>query len=61
MKKAYRALALQYHPDKLQPGEQPDATRFHEVQEAYDLLSALHKRRCRPERGDDELCRQAGA
>ena len=54
MKKAYRALALQYHPDKLQPGKQPDTTRFREVQEAYDLLSALYKRRRRPERGDEE-------
>ena len=54
IKKAYKLAVLQYHPDKLQPGEQPDATRFHEVQEAYDLLSALHKRRRRPERSDEE-------
>tara|TARA_B100000795_G_scaffold131562_2_gene98181 strand:+ start:1198 stop:1434 length:237 start_codon:yes stop_codon:yes gene_type:complete len=55
VKKAHRALALQYHPDKLHPnGEQPDSSRFREVQEAYDLLSTLHKRRRRPERSDEE-------
>jgi len=54
VKQAHRALALQYHPDKNRAGEQPDASRFREVQEAYDLLSTLHKRRRRPERSDEE-------
>ena len=54
VKQAHRALALQYHPDKLRAGEQPDSSRFREVQEAYDLLSTLHKRRRRPERSDGE-------
>lgn len=44
IKKAYRKLALQYHPD--QNPDKPDAeTRFKEIQEAYDTLSDSEKRK----------------
>jgi len=43
VKKAYKEKALQYHPDKLPPGEQHDDTRFREVHAAYELLKELHK------------------
>jgi molecular chaperone DnaJ len=44
IKKAYRKLARQYHPDK-NPGDQDAEERFKEVQHAYDVLSDLEKRK----------------
>ena len=43
IKKAYRQLALKYHPDK--NPDQYAETHFREIQEAYDILSDTHKRR----------------
>jgi molecular chaperone DnaJ len=44
VKKAYRKLARQYHPDK-NPGDASAEERFKEVQEAYSILSDADKRR----------------
>jgi molecular chaperone DnaJ len=44
IKKAYRKLARQYHPDK-NPGDKEAEERFKEVQHAYDLLSDDEKRK----------------
>src|SRR5262245_62260936 len=43
IKKAYRKLARQYHPDR-NPGDKTAEARFKEVQEAYDVLSDKDKR-----------------
>lgn len=43
IKKSYRKLARQYHPDR-NPGDKQAEARFKEVQEAYDLLSDKTKR-----------------
>jgi curved DNA-binding protein len=43
IKKAYRKLARQYHPDR-NPGDKQAETRFKEVQEAYDVLHDKTKR-----------------
>jgi molecular chaperone DnaJ len=44
IKKAYRKLARQYHPDK-NPGDAAAEERFKEIQEAYSILSDAQKRR----------------
>jgi DnaJ-class molecular chaperone len=50
VKKAYRKLAKQYHPD-LNPGNAEAAARFKEISVAYDLLSDPDKR-ARFDRGE---------
>src|SRR4051794_2195412 len=44
VKKAYRKLARQYHPDK-NPGDTAAEERFKEVQGAYDLIGDPDKRK----------------
>ena len=44
IKKAYRKLARQYHPDR-NPGDETAENRFKEVQGAYDVLSDAEKRK----------------
>jgi molecular chaperone DnaJ len=44
IKKAYRKLARQYHPDK-NPGDKEAEERFKEMQAAYDVLSDADKRK----------------
>jgi hypothetical protein len=39
VKKAYRTLALKYHPDRSHTASVTGEARFREVQEAYDVLS----------------------
>ncbi len=43
LKKAYRRLALQYHPDR-NPGSQESEDRFKEINEAYSVLSDPQRR-----------------
>jgi len=44
IKKAYRKLALQYHPDR-NPNDKKAETKFKEAAEAYEVLSNEQKRR----------------
>jgi curved DNA-binding protein len=44
IKKAYRKLALQYHPDK-NPGSKEAEAKFKEINEAYAVLSDEKKRK----------------
>src|SRR3954452_6850846 len=44
IKKAYRKLARQYHPDR-NPGDQKAEARFKEISAAYDTLGDPDKRK----------------
>ncbi len=43
LKKAYRKLAIQYHPDK-NPGDKASEEKFKEAAEAYEILSNAEKK-----------------
>src|ERR687886_2447424 len=44
IKKAYRKLARQYHPDR-NPGDESAEERFKEIQSAYDIVGDPDKRK----------------
>lgn len=53
IKKAYRKMALKYHPDK---NKSPDAEeKFKEISEAYDVLSDSEKRKIFDQYGEEGL------
>ncbi len=43
IKKAYRKVAMQYHPDR-NPGDKPAEEKFKEAAEAYEILSDTDKK-----------------
>jgi curved DNA-binding protein len=52
IKKAYRKLAMKYHPDK-NPGDKTAETKFKEANEAHEVLSDAEKRKRYDELGSN--------
>ena len=59
IKKAYRKLAVQYHPDK-NPGDAEAEETFKYINEAYEILSHDEKRQIYDRYGKEGLERQGG-
>jgi molecular chaperone DnaJ len=56
IKRAFRRLAMQYHPDK---NKAPDAEqKFKEINEAYEVLSDENRRRTYDQFGHEGLNQQ---
>jgi molecular chaperone DnaJ len=60
IKKAYRKLALKYHPDRNQGGSKETEDRFKEATEAYEVLRDSERRTVYDRYGEQGLKRNSG-
>ncbi len=60
IKKAYRKLAIKYHPDR-NPGDKAAEEKFKEIAQAYEVLSDSSKRAQYDQFGHDAFTRSGGA
>ncbi|PID65801.1 MAG: molecular chaperone DnaJ [Gammaproteobacteria bacterium] len=59
LKKAYRKLAMKYHPDR-NPGNKEAETKFKEAKEAYEILNNEQKRQLYDQYGYEAATGQGG-
>ncbi len=59
LKKAYRKLAMKYHPDR-NPGDHTVEELFKEISEAYEVLADAQKRAIYDQHGHEGLSRGGG-
>ena len=59
IKKAYRKLAIKFHPDK-NPGDKKSEEKFKEINEAYDVCGDAEKRKKYDELGENWEAYQKG-
>ncbi len=60
LKKAYRKLAMKYHPDRNPDDKEGAEKKFKEVNEAYEVLSDKEKRATYDQFGHDAFTQNAG-
>ena len=54
IKKAYRKLAVKYHPDK-NPDDPEAVAKFHDINDAYEVLQDDDKRKIFDRHGEEGL------
>ena len=60
LKRAYRKLAMKWHPDKNKDNVEQAQAKFQEISEAYDVLSDPEKRKIYDQFGEEGLKGGAG-
>lgn len=60
IKKAYKKMAMKYHPDR-NPGDKEAEEKFKKINEAYEILSDPEKRQMYDQYGEDAFKGGAGA
>jgi len=60
IKKAYKAAAIKWHPDKNQDNREEAETKFQEISNAYDILSDSNKKSIYDQTGDENYNNGSG-